>query len=253
MNGGSIDVTGWGPLPFDEAITLQDTELARSCRLLASFDDDEWAAPTDCPGWDVRTMYQHVLGACEAASFVENARQMRAALRRRRRDGGPLEAALSATQIDARRGLTGAQLAERLAGVHERTVRRRRALPRPVRRIPLAVDGPVVERWTLGYLTGTIYLRDLWMHRVDACRATGRPVELTPAHDGRIVADVVAEWGRRHGRPFALELTGPAGGSFVGGDEGGRQAVGPLDAVALCRTLAGRVAGDGLLATVVPF
>jgi len=36
---------------------------------------------------------------------------------------------------------------------------------------------------------------------------------LTPDHDARIVADVVAEWAGRHGRPFTLHLTGPAGGS----------------------------------------
>jgi hypothetical protein len=37
--------------------------------------------------------------------------------------------------------------------------------------VKLKVDGPVHETWTLGYLTDTIYLRDLWMHRIDAARA----------------------------------------------------------------------------------
>jgi hypothetical protein len=39
------------------------------------------------------------------------------------------------------------------------------------------------------------------MHRADAARAVDRPIELTATHDGRIVADVVAEWARRHGKP----------------------------------------------------
>jgi len=37
--------------------------------------------------------------------------------------------------------------------------------------VKLKLDGPVHETWTLGYLTDTIYLRDLWMHRIDAARA----------------------------------------------------------------------------------
>ena len=37
-----------------------------------------WKAPTDCPAWDIRAMYQHVLGACEAgASIRENVHQLR--------------------------------------------------------------------------------------------------------------------------------------------------------------------------------
>ena len=33
-------------------------------------------------------------------------------------------------------------------------------------------------------------------------------MELTAGHDGRLVADVVTEWARRHGQPFTLTLTG---------------------------------------------
>ena len=77
----------------------------------------------------------------------------------------------------------------------------------------IAIDAPVVESWRLGYLIDIIYLRDLWMHRIDTARATGAELVLTPEHDGVIVADVVAEWARRHQQPFTLELTGAAGGS----------------------------------------
>jgi hypothetical protein len=79
------------------------------------------------------------------------------------------------------------------------------------------VDGQT-ETWKLGYLLETILTRDPWMHRVDIARATGRDLVLTPDHDGRIVADVVAEWARRHGQPFTLELTGPIGATYVNGD-----------------------------------
>ena len=60
---------------------------------------------------------------------------------------------------------------------------------------------------------------------------------LTADHDGVIVADVVLEWARRHGRPYRLELTGPAGGSWSSGT-GGEEIV--MDAADFCRVVAGR-------------
>ena len=248
----TIDLTTTGPLTRDEAMALQAAELDATLELLRSLTADEWHAPVpDCPGWDVRSMYLHVLGACEGAALPEMGRQMVAAMRRRRRDGGPLEASLSAVQIDARSALTPEQLIDRLVAAAPLTVERRTRLPGFARRaVSMKVDGPVVERWKLGYLVDTIYLRDLWMHRIDACLALGREPHLAAAHDGRIVADVVGEWTRRHGRGVALTLTGPAGGSFVAGD--GAEHL-TLDAVVFCRTLAGRLPADGLMATVVPF
>ena len=108
----------------------------------------------------------------------------------------------------------------------------------------------VTETWQLGYLLDVILTRDTWMHRVDIARATGAELVLTAEHDGRIVADVVAEWARRHGQPFTLGLAGPAGGTFTK-DGGGEEIT--LDAVEFCRTLSGRAAGVGLLTTEVPF
>jgi hypothetical protein len=65
--------------------------------------------------------------------------------------------------------------------------------------------------------------------------------------------DVVAEWARRHGRPFELELTGPAGGFYGLRFEDPSAVRLSLEAVEFCRTLAGRRPATGLLATVVPF
>ena len=109
------------------------------------------------------------------------------------------------------------------------------------------------ESWTLGYLIDTIYLRDLWMHRVDVAVALGRPLELRADHDGRIVADVVAEWARRHAQSFVLDLTGPAGGSYSHHPEHPSVERVSLDAVEFCRILAGRASATGVLTTVVPF
>jgi uncharacterized protein (TIGR03083 family) len=98
--------------------------------LLRSLDDASWSTPTDCPAWDVRAMYQHVLGACEAgASMRENIRQLRRARAHRKQHGGPLEAALSAVQVRERADLSRAQITERLTAVAPRSVRTRRPGP----------------------------------------------------------------------------------------------------------------------------
>jgi hypothetical protein len=91
------------------------------------------------------------------------------------------------------------------------------------------------------------------MHRADAARATDRPLDLSPSHDGRIVADVVGEWARRHGKPFVLDLTGPAGGSYARDPEHPDAERIAADAVEFCRGLSGRGDPAGLLTTVVPF
>ena len=249
----TIDVSGTAPLDHRTASELQATELDRTLDLLRSLDQDDWTARTACPDWDVREMDLHVLGACEAsASMKENAHQMRVARKHRKQHGGPLEAALSNVQVRERREITPAELVARLGEIAPVTVRKRAATPALMRRMKLAIDGPVVEKWTLGYLIDTIYLRDTWMHRVDAADATGRELVLTADHDGRIVADVVAEWARRHARPFDLTLTGPAGGHYGAGGPVDTETI-ELDAVDFCRILAGRREGAGLTTTIVPF
>ncbi len=251
----TIEITAITPLTHQEAMRLQAEELDCTLSSLRALDDPEWSAATDCPDWDVRAMYQHVLGACESgASMRENIHQLRRARAYRKHQGGPLEAALSAVQVSERRDLSPVQIVQRLAAIAPKTVRGRNRIPRFVRNhAKLAVDGPVYETWKMGYLIDTIYLRDLWMHRVDVSQALNRPLALSADHDGRIVADVAAEWARRHGKPFVLELTGPAGGTYAHGPEQSGAEHLSMDAVEFCRTLAGRVAATGLLSTVVPF
>lgn len=255
MTMTTVNVTAIEPLTHHEAMRLQATELKRTLGFLRSLDAGSWTAQTDCPAWDVRAMYQHVLGACEAgASVRENIRQLRAASAYRKEHGGPLEAALSAVQVRERASLSPEQLTARLTAVAPRTVRGRTRTPALLRdHGRLAVDGPVHETWRLGYLIDTIYLRDLWMHRIDATRATDRPTELSADHDGRIVADIAAEWARRHGKPFLLDLNGLAGGTYASGPGQPAAESITLDAVEFCRILAGRAPATGLLTTIVPF
>jgi uncharacterized protein (TIGR03083 family) len=255
MTMTTIDVAALEPLSHIRAMSLQQDELQCTLQMLRSLDGEAWSTPTDCPAWDIRAMYQHVLGACEAgASMRENVHQLRRGRACRKLHGGPLEAALSEVQVRERADLGPAQVLERLKAVAPKTVRGRSRTPGVVRNhAKMTVDGPVHETWKLGYLIDTIYLRDLWMHRVDASHALGRPLELRADHDGRIIADVVAEWARRHDQPFVLELTGPVGATYVSAPDTPQAEHNSLDAVEFCRTLAGRLPGTGLLDTVVPF
>jgi uncharacterized protein (TIGR03083 family) len=251
----TIEISTLEPLTHHEAMRLQADELALTLTSLRTLDESAWTTATDCPAWDIRAMYQHVLGACEAgASLRENIHQLRRARSYRKHQGGPLEAALSAVQVRERIDLSPHQIVERFENIAPKTVRGRTRMPALVRNhASLVVDGPVHETWKFGYLIDTIYLRDLWMHRVDMSRALDRPLELSSDHDGRIVADVVAEWGRRHGKGFVLELSGPAGGTYSHDPHIHGIDHLSLDAVEFCRTLSGRGPANGLLTTVVPF
>jgi uncharacterized protein (TIGR03083 family) len=223
-------------------------EYDRLLDLLADLDAAAWAAPTDCTGWDVRAMVAHLAGAAQWAASVRE-------LLRQQRRGRPLLPdadtvdAMNALQVHERAEHAPARLLAELRSIAPRAVRARTRLPASVRALPVPF-GPPLGTKPLGYLYDRILTRDAWLHRIDICRATGRSLLLTADHDGRIVDDVVAEWARLHGQPFALELSGPAGGRWREGRDGDHLA---LDAVEVCRILSGRAPGSGLLATPVAF
>jgi uncharacterized protein (TIGR03083 family) len=234
-----------------EAMGLAEVEAGRLLDFVDKLGESDWSRPTDCVGWDVKALLSHVLGAMEAnAGTREFVRQYRAATKAAKRTGGPMIDEMTAMQVRDHASLSPAEMAYRTRGIAPRAVRGRRRMPGLLRAVPFRPGPPIEGTWKLGYLIGTIMNRDYWMHRVDLTRATGTDLVLTPEHDGRIVADVVAEWARAHRQPFTLTLEGPAGGSFAHG-EGGEHV--RLDAVEFCRVLSGRGAGVGLLSHQVPF
>jgi uncharacterized protein (TIGR03083 family) len=244
------DVATIPKLGHGEAMILAESEFARTVELLRGLGPDDWRRQTVCELWDVRAMVAHMLGMAEAqASFRQFLHDFRAA---NKRTGGAMIDAMTATQVRERADLSPAQLIERFVAVAPRAVRARRRVPPPVRSaVRMKQDPPFdTERWQYGYLVDTIFTRDPWIHRLDISRAVDREMALTPGHDGRLIADVVADWAGRHGAPFSLVLTGPAGGRWQAGN-GGEHI--EIDALDFCWTLAGRIPGTGLLSTPVPF
>lgn len=238
-----------------EAMRLTAAENARLLAQLRALTDQQWTAPTDCTGWTVRDVAVHLIASAQAqANPVEFARQAVTGHRLTAEIGGSHWVdGLNEAQLRARTDWTPAALPDRWERHSAAALKARRRLPAPVRKLPLLPMGsPLGTRlgWQpLGYLFDMGFTRDVWTHRIDIARAAGVPPELTPEHDGRIVADIVAEWSRRHGQPYTLTLTGPAGGDFRAGAGGEPQTV---DAVEFVRILSGRAEGPGILRHKLP-
>jgi uncharacterized protein (TIGR03083 family) len=210
---------------------------------------------TDCTRWTVRDIVVHLIAAAQAqASPAEFARQVWAGRPLTRQIGGHHWVdGVNEAQLRARRTWIPDELPQRWMEAGAAALAARRHMPALLRALPvLPLGSPLGTNlgWKpLGYLFDVGFTRDVWMHRVDISRAVGRPVALTAEHDGRIVADLVAEWARLHDDPFTLDLLGPAGGRYEarGGDAPIR-----VDAVEFVRILSGRGDGGGVLKHKLP-
>jgi uncharacterized protein (TIGR03083 family) len=240
------------PLTTAERVQLAQTESDRWIRIVDGFSVEDWQRPSGCEGWTVADLVRHLIGQAEQlSSFRAAFRQSRAGKKLAR--GHALIDGITEHQVASRAQVPPTQLATDLGSALPRAAKARERWPRTSTRLGMKIEVPrpsgiVKERWTFAYMS-QVMTRDLWMHRVDLDTARVRLLEPTPDHDGRIVADVVADWSRRHGGPFDLTLTGPAGGHWrVPGD-------GPAfeqDAIKFCQGLFGRAPAPPY-DVVVPF
>src|SRR5256714_4300734 len=233
-----------------EARILAEEEFVRTAEAVKSLSPDEWSMPTDCTGWDVRRMMLHVLGSADAqASVRQFIHQFRNGLPLNKEiDSRHWVDGMNELQIRERDHLSNDEIVAQLRAIGPKAVKGRWRTPLPMRYMPIPFGPPV--GWTgLKYLLDVGFTRDVWAHRIDLHQAIGRPMRLTAEHDGRLVADIVAEWAEIHGQPFELVLEGPAGGKFTYGEDGERV---EIDAIDFIRTLSGRLTGGGVLSNALP-
>jgi len=235
-----------GTIDRRTAPDLAEGEDRRFGDLVHSLTAEEWRTPTDLPGWDVRAIALHVLGEAESHRITELVHQLVAG--RKAAKGRALVDGINDVQIADRAHLGPDEILSRLDAAAPKFLRYRRRLPWPFRAIRL--PNPPFGLLSIGFLNDVVYTLDRWMHRLDIHRAIGRPFKVDTDHDRRVVADIVAEWAQRHGRPYRLVLDGPAGGTFAHAGTGEAH---QLDAVEFCRIVSGRAPGIGLLATGVVF
>ena len=246
------------PIHHAEAMQLTATENNRLLSQLRALTDARWQAPTECTGWTVRDIVVHLIGSAQAqAGPAEFVRQVRAGRRLMQQiDAQHWVDGVNEAQLRARADWRPESLPQLWKRHAAAALRARQRMPAPIRALPLLPLGTglgVHIGWQpLGYLFDMGFTRDVWMHRIDIARAAGLEPELTADHDGRILADIVAEWSHRHAQPYTLTLTGPAGGEYhAGGDDHAGHAQ-SVDAVQFAATISGRLTGPGILRHKLP-
>jgi uncharacterized protein (TIGR03083 family) len=237
---GGIHRIGPGP----ESDRLARAAYAALLADLAVLSGDDWRRPTDCDGWTVRDMVAHLVGAAQGhASTPLFLRQYTWGMRHRAEFAGSSLDAMNQRQIDDQRGVSDDELVRLLQETAPRAVAGRARRARVLGRVPVTLEAAgswydgMPTRTTMSELCAVVLTRDVWAHRLDLARAVGTSPSLDPDVDGRLVADLVADWAARHGRPFRLVLTGDAGGEFAAGAGGDALTV---DAVDFVRVMAGR-------------
>lgn len=220
VDGTAQDAASIPPLAHTEAARMATVELDRFLMLLESLSPDDWNKSTACALWNLRQMVAHVAGAAASyARWSEFKRQNSPRVQRPYRKQGMSELdALNQIQVDDREHASPHDLIAELRDVGPRAIRTRQRLPFVLRalRVPIVPLGGWIR---IDYLTDLIYTRDMWMHRLDICRATDRDMLLTADHDGRIVALVVRDLARKltpklNGATVVYHLTGEAGGAW---------------------------------------
>jgi uncharacterized protein (TIGR03083 family) len=247
IEGTLIQASTIPRIKHDEAMAITEVENHRLGELLADVTPEQWALPTDCTRWDVRAVAVHLIASAEAqASPGEMIKLMRAGPKLMTEIEGiyPVDG-INEAALRARTHLTPAELPALWHRVAAKALRARQRIPAPIRALPLLKLAPKVWK-PVGYLYDIGFTRDVWMHRVDLSRAIDRPFQATTDHDGRIVADIIAEWATTHTDPFELELAGPAGGTYVRDAAADVTSI-EMDAIDCCRILSGRGEPVGVL------
>ena len=199
------DVAALAPISTAEAGPLLRAAYDRLLALLHTLPPEEWHGPTDCAAWDVRDLVGHLAG--NAKFFARKTEMLRQQSRGlwiawRKHYPAPYDGT-NDLQVREHAALSDAEALAELERVVPLTVAGRARMGRAWRALPFWLPGGI--GWiTLAYLYDHVMIRDVVMHSFDIAHPRGLDVEVDP----RVVEDVVAEWARRHGKPFTVVLDG---------------------------------------------
>ena len=182
-----------------------EAAVADVVALLRSLDEDDWARPTDLPGWDVRAVAAHL--AHLESELAGNAQQ--------EVDVSEAEHVVSVTGAYTERGpLTRASwptediIDELERSCAKRVVELRADPPTDPDGDPPLTPGGIGWSWEMLLSNRPL---DVWMHEQDIRRATGRPGGL----DSAGAAHTVSVFLRSLGYVVGKRVAPPAGTSVV--------------------------------------
>lgn len=246
-----VDVSSIARIDHDEAMNITAIENRKFAELIASLSPTQWSTPTECTRWDVRAMAAHLVGsAASQASPLEFFRQKRGGKPICKELGSPFWwDGMNELQVRERSSSTTEELTTEWNTASAKALKSRNKMPRPIAGLKLLNLPEPVGRQPLSYLFDIGFTRDVWAHRIDIAHAIAVEPDHDEVHDGRILADIIAEWAATHREPFTLVLDGPGGGTFVHGTSGEEVHISVVDFV---RTLDERTTASGVLQHTLP-
>lgn len=193
-----------------EAGRLSQTEYERVLALIGQLSGGDWEQPTYCAEWNVREMVAHLAGAVTGSTSFAEFRRQNVTHPYVRQFANPVDGT-NKLQLEERAGVDPAALVAEFRTSGQIAVHKRQQLPWLVRKIHIPMGS--LGFASFEYLMDVIYPRDQWMHRYDICAATQRKMEVTAAHDGRVVELVLLDIARKLKKQataptVALQLTG---------------------------------------------
>lgn len=151
-------------------VELQDLAFQALDELCSSLTPEEWAMPTDCPGWDVKDNISHIIGT-ESSLLGRPAPEHDPGTKPHVRN--PIGAG-NEVQVDYRRSRTPEEV---LAEFRDVTAERMKIIG------AMTDDDLAGESWTpigQGTVRDLLAIRvmDCWVHEQDIRRAVGKPGDL---------------------------------------------------------------------------
>ena len=195
--------------------------------LCASFSEQAWKTPTDCPKWSVQDHLSHIIGTESRLLGRQAPQHTPQDMQHVKNDIGKF----NEVWVDVRRSWPGAKVLAEFQDVTAERLRVLRAMSTADFSQP--TQTPVGPGTVRDFMHIRIF--DGWVHEQDIRRAVGRPGHLTgPAVEhsvGRIALAMPLVVGKKaqaaNGTTVVFEVTGPAGRILSIGVEGGRAK--PLD------------------------